>query len=139
MFKFKLCATRAYREHSNCVLPVPIGSSRNSNFEAEVLETHSHWAFLPMIFVISIFELTKTARSAFKVLGVGSIGLLVSQLVIVICESKSRPNYLKRHVAYIASNQKKILGGARRAPAIQSNIQCVSRFHYFRLLYTMVT
>ena len=34
-------------------------------------------AFLPMIFVISIFELTKTARSAFKVLGVGSIGLLV--------------------------------------------------------------
>ena len=30
-----------------------------------------------MIFVISIFELTKTARSAFKVLGVSSIGLLV--------------------------------------------------------------
>ena len=47
---------------SNCVLPVPIGSSRNSNFEADVLETHSNWAFLPMIFVISIFKLTKTAR-----------------------------------------------------------------------------
>ena len=65
--------------NSNCVLPVPIGSSRNSNFDADVLETHSHWAFLPMIFVISIFELTKTARSVFKVLGVGSIGLLVSE------------------------------------------------------------
>ena len=64
--------------NSNCVLPVPIGSSRNSNYEADVLEAHSHWAFLPMIFVISIFELTKTTRSAFKVLGVGSIGLLVS-------------------------------------------------------------
>ena len=38
------------------MLLVPIGSSRNSNFEADVLETHSHWAFLPMIFVISIFE-----------------------------------------------------------------------------------
>ena len=68
--------------NSNCVLPVPIGSSRNSNFEADVLETHSHWAFLPMIFVISIFELTKAARSAFKVPGVGSIGLLVSQLFL---------------------------------------------------------
>ena len=61
----------------NCVLPVPIGSSRNLNFEADVLETQSLWALLPMIFVISIFELTKTARSASKVLGVGSIGLLV--------------------------------------------------------------
>ena len=60
------------------MLPVPIGSSRNSNFKADVLETHSHWTFLPMIFVISTSELTKTARSAFKVLGVGSIGLLVS-------------------------------------------------------------
>ena len=28
------------------------------------------------------------------------------------------------------------LGGARRAPAIQSNIRYVSRFHYFRLLYS---
>ena len=45
--------------YSNCVLPVPIGSLRNSNFEADVLETHSSWALLPMIFVISIFELTK--------------------------------------------------------------------------------
>ena len=53
-------------------------SSRNSNFEADVLKTQSPWALLPMIFVISIFELTKMARSAFKVLGVGSIGLLVS-------------------------------------------------------------
>ena len=64
--------------NSNVVLPVPHSRLINSNFEADVLETHSHWAFLPMIFVISIFELTKTARSAFKVLGVGSIGLLVS-------------------------------------------------------------
>ena len=63
--------------YSNCVLPVPIGSSRNSNFETDVLETHSAWALLPMIFVINIFELTKTARSAFKVLGVGSIGLQI--------------------------------------------------------------
>ena len=60
------------------MLPVPIGSSRNSNFEADVLETDSHWKFLPMIFVISIFELTKTARSAFKVPGVGSIDLLIN-------------------------------------------------------------
>ena len=63
--------------NSNCVLPVPIGSSRNSNFEDDVLERTYSREFLPMIFVISIFELTKTARSAFKVLGVGSIGLLV--------------------------------------------------------------
>ena len=33
-FKFKLCATRAYR------------GSRNSNFEADVLKTHSHWVLL---------------------------------------------------------------------------------------------
>ena len=57
-------------------------SIRNSNFEADVLETHSHWSFLPMIFVISIFELTKAARSAFKVLGVGSIGLLVKSAAV---------------------------------------------------------
>ena len=60
------------------MLPVPIGGSRNSNFEADVLETHSPRALFPMIFVISIFELTKATRSACKVLGVGSIGLLVS-------------------------------------------------------------
>ena len=62
------------------MLPVPIGSSRNSNLEAGVLESTYSREFLPMIFVISIFELTKTARSAFKVLGVGSIGLLVSEI-----------------------------------------------------------
>ena len=50
--------------NSNCVLPVSIGSSRNANFEVDVLETHSPWALLPIIFVISIFELTKTAFSA---------------------------------------------------------------------------
>ena len=70
------------------MLPVPIGSSRNSNFEADVLDTHSHWAFLPMIFVISIFELTKTSRSAFKVLGVGSIGLLVSANLVPVPSGK---------------------------------------------------
>ena len=53
--------------NSNCVLPVPIGSSRNSNFEADVLESMYSMALLPMIFVISRFELTKTARSALKV------------------------------------------------------------------------
>ena len=60
---------------------MPIGSLRNSNFEADVLETletRSPWALLPMIFVISIFELTKTARSALKVPNLSSIGLLVS-------------------------------------------------------------
>ena len=49
------------------MLTVLIGSSRNANFEADVLETHSPWALLPMIFVISIFELTKATRSALKV------------------------------------------------------------------------
>ena len=38
-----------------------------SNFEANVLENTYSRALLPMIFVISIFELTKTARSALKV------------------------------------------------------------------------
>ena len=62
----------------NCVLPVPIGSSRNSNFEADVLESTYSRALLPMIFVISIFELTKTARSALKVeKQVGSVYLSI--------------------------------------------------------------
>ena len=45
--------------------------------ETHIIETHIHWTFLPIIFVISIFELTKTVGSAFKVPGVGLIGLLV--------------------------------------------------------------
>ena len=48
-----------------------------SNFEADVLESTYSRALLPMIFVISIFELTKTARSALKVeKQVGSVYLL---------------------------------------------------------------
>ena len=60
------------------MLPVPIGSSRNSNFEADVLESTYSRALLPMIFVISIVESIKTARSALKVeKQVGSVYLLV--------------------------------------------------------------
>ena len=63
------------------MLPVPIGSSRNSNFEADVVENTYSRALLPMIFVISIFELTKTARSALKVeKQVGSVYLLAIML-----------------------------------------------------------
>ena len=95
---------------SNCVLPVPIGSSRNWNFKADVLETHSHWAFLPMIFVISIFELTKTARSDFKVLGVGSIGLLVNHLAIARFNSEIvRKNYILIFINYRFITKKLLL------------------------------
>ena len=45
--------------------------------------------------------------------------LVLSQLVIVICESKSRPDYLKRHVAYIASNPSYLV--FRRGAATASN------------------
>ena len=73
------------------MLPVPIGSSRNSYFEADVLETQSPWALLPMIFVISIFELTKTARSALKVPNSSSIGLLVRKDSVSQAPGKTDP------------------------------------------------
>ena len=41
----------------------------NSNFEADVLETQAKLGKMLMIFVISIFELTKTYRSDREVRG----------------------------------------------------------------------
>ena len=49
----------------------------NSNFEADVLETEAKLGKMLMIFVISIFELTKTARSGKEVRGAYSDRLLV--------------------------------------------------------------
>ena len=87
-YKFVSCMNL----NSNCVLPVPIGSSRNSNFEADVLESTYSRALLPMIFVISIFELTKTARSALKVeKQVGSVYLLVHFIDNVTLQSRMNP------------------------------------------------
>ena len=59
------------------MLPVPIGQSINSNFEADVLETHSHWAFFAYDFRDQHIRIDKNGQVAFKVPEVGSIGLLV--------------------------------------------------------------
>ena len=64
----------SYITETNHLLEIPIdayelilASLGILNFEADVLESTYSRALLPMIFVISIFELTKTARSALKV------------------------------------------------------------------------
>ena len=58
----------------------PQPSSRNSNFEADVLEIEICCARFDIRFEISIFELTKTARSGKKVPPWGSWWLLVNEI-----------------------------------------------------------
>ena len=49
------------------VTPIPLKQSINSNFEADVLETEATAEKKESRLVISIFELSKTARSGLKV------------------------------------------------------------------------
>ena len=74
-FKFKLYTTRAHE------------SSRNSNFEADVLEKGEKRGKMPIHFVISIFELTLAAMSGFKVRNPCWWCLLVSSSVVLLNSS----------------------------------------------------